>query len=560
MPRLKFTVLILMQLFCLHFELPAQSKEKVVKQESATISGQVTFNGEPMRGVTVILRPDRMAAPQKPSELQSKSDEHGKYRINGVAAGSYYVNVHDPEFILTGGSISGLQGLLLNVMAGENIENTDLALKRGGIITGRVTDSNGNPVAREWIELTKLGEDGTPQPSPFNYSGQKMTDAGGAYRIVGLPDGRYLVSVGLPQVEDTRRLQSRISPYLKTFHPGVTVQSQAQAVIISGGVEVKDVNIPAVPLKKTYEIKGRVVYADSGLPATGIEIVYSSVVLDGRVLNGWRPIRERTNSEGEFRIPEISPGKYAVNVRPLPERDLFSSPVNCEVTDNGITGLEIRLGRGASISGVVTFDGPRDPELLAKLSQLSITAFSKEGQPFLPHEKAARIAPDRSFHIRGLPPSKVNLSLVMAPELRGARITRVERDGVPRSEAMEIGPGEHLSNLRVVISYGSLTLRGEVRVIGGELPKHLGLYMNATRLHESGPSTSGANVDARGQFRFENLIPGDYELRIVILNWQPGEPPDKQLSKLISSIRQKVTVGDAPQPTVTFVVDINQKN
>ena len=107
--------------------------------------------------------------------------------------------------------------------------------------------------------------------------------------------------------------------------------------------------------------------------------------------------------------------------------------------------------------------------------------------------------------------------------------------------------------------YGNLTLRGEVKIVGGNLPPNQWIIANATRLNQSSPITCGANVDARGQFIFENLLPGEYEVRLVSLRYQPGEPGDKSLSKLISSVRQKISLISANHAPITLVVDLSKK-
>src|SRR5262249_57078350 len=115
------------------------------------------------------------------------------------------------------------------------------------------------------------------------------------------------------------------------------------------------------------------------------------------------------------------------------------------------------------------------------------------------------------------------------------------------------------SSVGGVVSYGNGALRGEVKMVGGKLPPSRWIYANAIRLNESQPRTCGANVDARGQFIFENLLPGEYEVRLVSLVYQPGEPQDKGLSKLISGVRQKVSLVGAGHAPITLVVDLSRK-
>src|SRR5215510_1113525 len=196
MSRFNFAVLILIQLLCLRLESAAHPQAKETKQASATISGQVILNGAPLGDVTVLLLPERPTSREEAKGYEVKSDDDGNYRVTGVAAGHYYIRVGAPGFVMIGDAVSSLRGKTLTIAAGEKLENVNIELRREGVITGRVTDSNGNPVAREWIELIKLGSDGKPQPSPFNHPG-KITDQRGVYRITNLPEGRYLISVGV---------------------------------------------------------------------------------------------------------------------------------------------------------------------------------------------------------------------------------------------------------------------------------------------------------------------------------------------------------------------------
>jgi len=543
----------------LRLEFAAQSQVKVTRLGTASVSGQVLLNGAPLGDVTVVLRPERPTSTEEAKGIEAKSDEDGNFRITGVAARNYYISVLTPGFVMTGVGASSLRGKTLTIAAGEKLENISIELRREGVITGRVTNSNGDPVVREWIEMVKLGDDGKPQPSPFNHPGPKMTDERGVYRITGLPEGRYLISVGVSPEEDGARPQYRTSTYLRTFHPGVTDQSLAKAVEVKEGFENADVNISGVVAKKAYEISGRVVYAETGAPAEGVMVFYGAMSKDRGVISGWRPSKERSNAEGEFQIQGVAPGKYAIYAHTLPKRDLFSDPVIYEIADGGIQGVELGIHHGGSISGAVVIEGSNGAAARAELSQFRIIGYQRLERPYIPLGDPTGLNADGSFHLEGLQSGKVKLSLIADPKLGGFIVKRIERDGVPQPDGVEISPGENVSNVRVVVEYGNLTLRGEVKIVGGKLPPSQWIYANATRLNESQPRTCGANVDARGQFIFENLLPGEYEVHLVSLVYQPGEPRDKGLSKLISSVRQKVSLGGASHAPITLVVDLSQK-
>ena len=200
MSRVNCALLLFTLIVAPHGYSAAQSTVKSDKQRTGTVSGQVTLNGEPLGGVTIRLFPDRMSASGDPrSPVKAVTDERGNYHITGVVAGNYQLSVLSDEFIITGDRSSNLQAKMVSVSEGEHVERFDLALKRGGVITGRLTDSKGLPLSGQMIELTRIDADGKPQPRPFNHPAPRMTNHEGVYRITLVPDGRYLVSAGVTQ-------------------------------------------------------------------------------------------------------------------------------------------------------------------------------------------------------------------------------------------------------------------------------------------------------------------------------------------------------------------------
>ena len=70
--------------------------------------------------------------------------------------------------------------------------NIDLRLTRGGVITGRVGDEDGEPLARALITVQRYQYvRGERQLQP---AGGDQTDDRGQYRVFGLPPGDYYVS------------------------------------------------------------------------------------------------------------------------------------------------------------------------------------------------------------------------------------------------------------------------------------------------------------------------------------------------------------------------------
>jgi hypothetical protein len=167
------------------------------------------------------------------------------------------------------------------------------------------------------------------------------------------------------------------------------------------------------------------------------------------------------------------------------------------------------------------------------------------------------INPEGSFYARGLQPGKNVIALGYNPEMQGLSVSRVERDGILQRAGIEVGPGELVSNVRVVFNYGNLAIHGEVKILGGTLPKNVGLNVRASRMNMPTPYS---NVDARGQFVIENLSPGEYELNLVhYISIPGGEQVDERLLKAISLVKQRIIVSAENQPQVILVLDLNRK-
>src|SRR5262245_33009831 len=82
----------------------AQSQTGGEKQRTATVSGRVILDGEPLGGVTVQLLPERRpVSAGRVEPLRAVADEQGRYHIAGIPAGNYRVNILPDEFLIVGG-------------------------------------------------------------------------------------------------------------------------------------------------------------------------------------------------------------------------------------------------------------------------------------------------------------------------------------------------------------------------------------------------------------------------------------------------------------------------
>jgi len=567
MSKLGFVLSILFLPITLH---SIQAQVAGTKAGTATVSGRVTLKGEPARGVMVILQVQNN--PRAPNSPRAKVDESGRYNFTGVAAGMYSISAIAPGYVTPGDNMIGVRGgQTLNVAEGEKIENIDLEIKRGGVIAGRVTDSQNRPVVEETINLIKLDRSNRPQ-NFFSYNANydmSRTDDRGFYRIYGLPEGRFLVSVGYAETPGSARITSSREFYPRVFYPNVTTESEAKAIEVSEGSEATDVDITVPDSKETREVYGRVIDVGLGQPVVGVEVVVGGLTKDGKYAGGWAGSGAQSGPNGEFRLFGVLPGKYAILALPdgafgggSTNGGYISEPVIIDISEGDATGVEVKVRQGASISGVAVIEGTNDPKTLAKLSQVNLFAFIiNTGQtPSAPSSgRPVRVNSDGSFRINGLQAGKARISTQPLPDMRGLTVSRIEYNGAPAPEGIELDPGEQVTGVRVVLVYGTLTIRGELKIIGGAFPAGQRFRVNARRVDQQMQNSQGAEVDARGQFIIENLTPGEYEIRVSPLFYPNNEQFDPRLMQRLGTFKERVVVAGGNQQPVTLVIDLSRK-
>jgi 5-hydroxyisourate hydrolase-like protein (transthyretin family) len=270
---------------CAFHSVQAQTADTMIK--TAAVSGRVVMKGEPARGVMVILQTQNQGPSDAP---RARTDESGRFHFTGLPAGRYSASALAPGYTSPDdGNFPNMRGKTLNLTDGEKVENVDLVIKRGGVIAGRVADSQGRPVVEERLNLSKLDANNQPR-GVFNY-GQNFdmyqTDDRGLYRIYGLPEGRYLVSVGYAGNFGSASITSRREFYPLVFYPNATNDSEAKVIEVSEGSEATNIDITVSDPKQTRDVYGHVVDAGSGQPVAGVEVVVGAVTRDGRYAGGY---------------------------------------------------------------------------------------------------------------------------------------------------------------------------------------------------------------------------------------------------------------------------------
>jgi hypothetical protein len=569
---------------------------------TASVTGQIKIGETPARGVSVaLLSADRRATPEAQTSAQTRAttDADGRYKFANLPAGNFRVTVLSPGYIVFGNSELVRNGQRLTLKDGEAVERIDFTLTRGGVITGKVTSNTNRPIIGEPITLTTLDDSG--QQAPFNApEGVSLrTDDRGVYRAYGLPPGKYLVSAGRGNAQGGPPGLTANRTYQRTFHPEATEEANATPITVEAGKEVTEVDIRMASID-TFAAAGRVIEAETGKPIAGVLIAHSTA-RGGGGRGGQAPMPQMpggtdgmSGNEGEFRIEGLARGKYSVYVAQDQQNPLtseyYSEPATFEIATTDVTGLEIRLQRGASINGIIVLDGATDPNILANVR---ISAFSRGGAGGGGvggrGGNAVPVAPNGLFRVAGLAPGRVSLNVNEANNpgpFSGLQVLRIEKDGAELQADLEVTQGEQVSGVRIHVAYGTSVIRGVVKTEGGALTQGLRLMVMARRTDGagSGGGRGGgggmmpAQVDAQGQFQIERLVPGTYEVTAQAMNGggpggfggggfgggrggqqpgQAGQQPGQPVQQMrVAPVTQTVVVGNNATQNVVLLLNL----
>jgi len=580
----------------------AQTPQRDDRPRTASISGRVTIAGKPAVNAKVVITEvnDRPAPGNQGFSIDlpgsgagedyvALTDAEGRYHVTNLPEGKYEAHVSLGGCVRekTSQNESLVESFSLN--EGASRENVDFALVRGGVITGRVTDADGRPLIARAVSLQVVDEGGQKldarnfqdAQSMMTLLGMLQTDDRGVYRIFGLRAGRYVVSAGGDS--NMASATGASAEYARVWHPDATDENRAKVIEVAAGGEVTGVDIRLGVAKKTYEASGRVVDDETGKPIAGASVIYTKSGGSGESMDfGLSGATPRTDEQGNFHFSGLTPGQYRLSLADFAsfltggDSGYYSDGAKFEIQSADVAGVEIRAKRGATISGVAVIEDA-DQSGKSGLSQTIIMAYSEPtSMPPSPNEVdenalasamtpvSSRIGSDGGFSLKGVRPGKV---MIQAFSINGAalNITRIERGGVEMRNEIMVTEREEISGVRIILGKGSCVIRGQVNVTGGGELKDWRMFVSASSEKEGGASFFGApggsaEVDDKGRFVIEGLLPGEYQLTLMTTSRADSNSTFRPEDGVPAPVTQKVIVTKGQEAQVTMSLELRKKN
>jgi len=513
-----------------------RSQTNPAKTSAASISGKVTIKGKGVPGFVVVANENSRVWNR--TRYRDTTDETGAYHIN-LPPGNYQIMPLTLAYVLEN------QTMNTSVMLseGESVEDFNFGLVRGGVITGKITDSDGKPLIEEPVSLMPF--DANAGNMVF-YRNAPQTDDRGVYRAFGLTPGKYRVSVGQGRsafMGGPRRAFPQI------FYPSVPDVSKATVVEIKEGEEASGIDIMVGRALTTFTVRGLIV-DEAGKPLPNATYGVMRITENNRESNSG----PSSNARGEFKLDNVLPGKYFVYVvNEGTMTNLLGEAVSFEVTDHDVNDVVVKTSKGSTVSGVVVLEGAEEKPGANRFTDLFIHAWVENRESEFMNTSSIGLKPDGSFQIGGLRSGLTQFNIFQMSRTGGKPLTivRIERDGVVQPRGLSLKDGEVVTALRVVVRYLTGAVRGQVKFEGSDtLPP--GRFSVGVNPVDEGRGVSqrfaynSPEVDSRGRFLLEGLAAGTYEVTVSF--FVPGRYDTNQTS------RQQVVVTDNTVSEVTITL------
>ncbi len=427
---------------------------------------------------------------------------------------------------------------MLTLAPGQEVNDAVFRLVRAAVVTGRVVDESGEPMAR--VAITALrkpsAEEKEDYPSmkkeQLMSSSGAVTDDRGQYRIFGLKPGEYYLKAaesdyaryfGATSDDNDLNWTARLylgSQYAPVFYPGVIQVDQAQSLVLGPGEEV-DADF-AMRHVKTVQVAGHVIAVD-GRPATHayLELSVSEA--------GWSDdFNASTSATGEFSIKGVPPGSYVLSAVENDTDVHHRAQQKIEVGNENLDSVVIAFGKGITIRGRIVSASPG----LNALDRIRVDL-----EPISDSDTAsfdfAKAKQDGSFQISDVLDGNYALRVFGADQgwyVKSARIGA--KDAL--QDGLEVEKGSSGGTLEIVLSSASAQLEGEVTsddkpVAGAEVRAKPDPETPYNRIRAGGTIT-----DQNGHFILNNLAPGKYKITARMPSVSPAAPATTSEAKTVT--------------------------
>jgi hypothetical protein len=469
----------------------------------------------PALAAAVPAQGGRGAIAARPVLINKETDEQGRFSIPNLEPGKYRVAAERQGFLRQNWGArkySGGSGTVV-VGDGQTVKQIDFRLMPQGVITGKVLDEDGEPMAgvqvRAQRTLMRNGQRIT------NTLANANTSDIGEYRLPELKPGRYSV-VATPRLRPDMMgmgpggaASNEPLPatpemtYAATYYPSTADATAAVPVDVGEGGEVPQVDIRLVKTR-VFRVRGKVL----GLPEGGAGrrggMTPVMMTPRGGSRGGDQPLMGQARGpEGAFEIRNVPPGQYTAHAQTQVGAQQYVAIAPVDVIGSHADGVVLQMASGGDVQGSVKVE---DGTAVLTNLQVSLRPVGFGGQA-----PRARVAEDLKFTLKSVPPVNYAVNVSGYPDT--CYVKSIQYGGAdvsPEGVAMTSG-----GVISVVLSAAAATV--DVVVTAGESKAGAGAQVAVIK---DGTLESVRTADESGLLSLRGLKPASYRL----IAWEDVDP------------------------------------
>jgi protocatechuate 3,4-dioxygenase beta subunit len=455
--------------------------------------------------------------PMMPIRKAVETDEQGRFSFTGLDAGKYRLSADRQGYLHQnyGARKYSGSGTPVLVAEGQNVTGIVFQMNPQAVITGKVLDEDGAPVANLQVRAMRyLYRGGTRQWSQV--ANANTTDIG-EFRLPGLEPGRYVVSSAVRNggMQARRGQTDEAMPavpdmmYAATYYPSTTNSTTAVPVDVGAGGEVRGIDIRLVKTR-VYRVRGKVAGAGD---QRNVMVSLSPKDMPGGQLMG-----QANGPEGQFEIRNVPPGSYTATAQARGRGQDSIAIQQVDVVGNHVDGIVLQMETGKDVQGGVKLvDATTPPDLKNVSVMLRPVGFQPMGAP-----ARSRVAEDMTFTVKGVPPVRHAVNVIGVPDTCYVKSIQYGGRDV-NADGLEMTSG---ARLEVVISAAAAQVDAVVMDKDGKAA------WNATVavVPKDGANIQVRTADENGMLSLHGLKPGDYKL-YAWEDVEQGAPFDPDLLK-----------------------------
>ena len=501
-------------------------------QNTGEITGRVVSDeGQPIENATVRIITVPGSGRSHLNDMDTLTNEEGRFRASDLAPGDYYVWAYAPGYV----SEVAL-AFERDASVGPRYRPGDkvtITMKKGGVITGRVTNANNEPVVGTLVIATQtrnvtgraIRNDGGPEVH---------TDDRGVYRIYGLLPGSYLIRVN--GCRDHSKCAPAYWSDVPVYYPSAKREGAAE-ITVHLGEEVSGIDIRyrselgrIISGKLTIDAKPKAVFDSTSVILTHL----TTGALVGSTFGIGEGRTEKFSFEG---VPD---GEYKISAHGSlthvgQSEGISSLPRRITVNGADVTDVDLKMIPLGSLAGhiVLVTAEQTSPKVACQaecrllVEEVDLSFYYERDDRTSDDVSDAEDAHEISSNGKGefelhysetgryrvmaqLPCEHWYVRAITLPEpAPPKRLLDVARNGV------KLKASERAKGLTITLAEGAASVRGRIAAAEGvKLPARLRVHAIPIERECADDVLRYAETVAKseGQFTLTNLAPGKYWL------------------------------------------------